>query len=205
MGKIGLALGGGAVLGAAHVGVLRAIEEHGLEVSYISGTSIGAFVGAFYAFGMAPDEIEKIALKLKWMDISRLSFSGNGLLSNKKLGELVVDHIGECSFEESKIPLSMIATDAASGDKVVLNEGSISDAVIGISIAKGLVLSIDPFLMAIAIGASASFLTPIGHQSNTLVMGPRGYRFGDYFRMGLPMSILVVVLSIPLILYFWPV
>ncbi len=78
-------------------------------------------------------------------------------------------------------------------------------APIGISIAKGLELSIDPFLMAIAIGASASFLTPIGHQSNTLVMGPGGYRFGDYFRMGLPMSILVVVLAIPLILYFWPV
>ncbi len=137
MGKIGLALGGGAVLGAAHIGVLRAIEEHNLEISYISGTSIGAFVGAFYAFGMPSIEIEKVALKLKWMDISGLSFSGSGLLSNKKLGELIVDHIGECNFEECKIPLSMIATDAASGDKVVLNDGSIAEAVMASTCIPG--------------------------------------------------------------------
>lgn len=78
-------------------------------------------------------------------------------------------------------------------------------APIGIGIAHGMDLSVDPFLMVIAIGASASFLTPIGHQSNTLVMGPGGYRFGDYFRMGLPMTILIMLLAIPLILYFWPV
>lgn len=78
-------------------------------------------------------------------------------------------------------------------------------APVGIGIARGMELSVDPFLMAIAIGASASFLTPIGHQSNTLVMGPGGYRFGDYFRMGMPVSILIVLLSIPLIMYFWPV
>lgn len=76
---------------------------------------------------------------------------------------------------------------------------------IGIGIANSLNLSIDPFLMAIAVGASASFLTPIGHQSNTLIMGPGGYRFGDYFRMGLPLSILIVIIAIPLILFFWPV
>jgi di/tricarboxylate transporter len=71
-------------------------------------------------------------------------------------------------------------------------------------IAHGMNYSPDPFLMTVAIGASASFLTPIGHQSNTLVMGPGGYRFGDYIRMGLPVSILVVLLAVPLILYFWP-
>jgi di/tricarboxylate transporter len=78
-------------------------------------------------------------------------------------------------------------------------------APIAIDVAKGMNLSIDPFLMTIAIGASASFLTPIGHQSNTLVMGPGGYQFGDYFRMGFPLSVLVVVIAVPLILYFWPV
>ncbi|MFP4555238.1 MAG: SLC13 family permease [Bacteroidales bacterium] len=77
-------------------------------------------------------------------------------------------------------------------------------APVGIAIAKGLEYSIDPFLMAIAIGASAAFLTPIGHQSNTLIMGPGGYKFGDYFRMGFPFSILVVIVSVPLIMYFWP-
>jgi len=77
-------------------------------------------------------------------------------------------------------------------------------APIGIAIAKGMGHSIDPFLMAIAVGASAAFLTPIGHQSNTLVMGPGGYKFADYFRMGLPISILVVAVTVPLIMYFWP-
>ncbi len=77
-------------------------------------------------------------------------------------------------------------------------------APIGISIATGLNASIDPFLMAIAVGGSCAFLTPIGHQSNTLVMGPGGYKFSDYWRMGLPLEILIVVTGVPLILYFWP-
>ncbi len=62
----------------------------------------------------------------------------------------------------------------------------------------------DPFLMAVAIGAACDFLTPIGHQSNTLVMGPGGYRFGDYWRLGLPLSLLVLILGVPLIALFWP-
>ena len=62
----------------------------------------------------------------------------------------------------------------------------------------------DPFLMATAIAASSAFLTPIGHQNNVLVMGPGGYRFGDYWRMGLPLQVLIIVLAVPLILIFWP-
>lgn len=77
-------------------------------------------------------------------------------------------------------------------------------APIGLGIAHGLGTSSDPFLMAIAVASSAAFLTPIGHQSNTLVMGPGGYMFKDYFRFGLPVSILVTVIGIPLIIYFWP-
>jgi di/tricarboxylate transporter len=77
-------------------------------------------------------------------------------------------------------------------------------APIAVSTAAALNVSLDPFLMAIAIGASSPFLTPIGHQSNTLVMGPGGYRFQDYWRMGLPLSLVVMVISIPLILRVWP-
>jgi di/tricarboxylate transporter len=76
-------------------------------------------------------------------------------------------------------------------------------APIGIGVARGMGVSIDPFLMAITIGASCAFLTPIGHQSNTLVMGPGGYQFGDYWRMGLLLEIIVLVVAIPLILIFW--
>ncbi len=77
-------------------------------------------------------------------------------------------------------------------------------APIGISLAEGLAVSADPFLIAIAIGASCAFLTPIGHQSNTLVMGPGGYKFGDYWRMGLLLEVVVLLVAVPLILVFWP-
>jgi di/tricarboxylate transporter len=77
-------------------------------------------------------------------------------------------------------------------------------APVALSIAGSMAISADPLLMTVAVGASCAFLTPIGHQSNTLVMGPGGYHFGDYWRMGLPLSILVVLIAIPLILVFWP-
>lgn len=77
-------------------------------------------------------------------------------------------------------------------------------APIGAGLAARLGLSVDPFLMAVAVGASCDFLTPIGHQSNTLVMGPAGYRFGDYWRLGLPLSLTVVAVSVPLIPLVWP-
>ena len=77
-------------------------------------------------------------------------------------------------------------------------------APIGLEIAQRLGLNPDPFLMAVAVAASCAFLTPIGHKNNTIVMGPGGYRFGDYWRMGLPLEIIVVAVSLPAILYFWP-
>jgi len=77
-------------------------------------------------------------------------------------------------------------------------------APIGMSIGQTLGLSLDPFLMTVAVGGSCAFLTPIGHQSNTIVMGPGGYKFSDYWRMGLPMDIIIVALGTPLIMYFWP-
>lgn len=77
-------------------------------------------------------------------------------------------------------------------------------APISVSVAGALGAAPDPFLMAVAVGASCAFLTPIGHQSNTLVMGPGGYRFGDYWRLGLPLEILIVILGVPLLLWVWP-
>jgi len=77
-------------------------------------------------------------------------------------------------------------------------------APIAITVSLGLGVSADPFLMAVAVGGSSAFLTPIGHQSNVLVMNAGGYRFGDYWRMGLPLEVLTVLVGIPLILTFWP-
>ena len=77
-------------------------------------------------------------------------------------------------------------------------------APISVQIAQRLDANTDTFLMAVAIGASCAFLTPIGHQNNTLIMGPGGYQFGDYWRMGLPLEILVVAIAVPVLLYAWP-
>ncbi|MEH6726642.1 MAG: SLC13 family permease, partial [Hyphomicrobiales bacterium] len=77
-------------------------------------------------------------------------------------------------------------------------------APIAVNIATALEVSPDPFLMAVAVAASCAFLTPIGHKNNTLIMGPGGYRFGDYWRMGLPLEIIVIVVSVPMILLVWP-
>ena len=77
-------------------------------------------------------------------------------------------------------------------------------APISVGIAIELGVSIDPFLMSVAIGASCAFLTPIGHQCNALILGPGGYKFGDYWRLGLPLEIIIVLLGTPLILYYWP-
>ena len=78
-------------------------------------------------------------------------------------------------------------------------------APIAASIAQALKLNVDPFLMTVAIAASCSFLTPVGHQNNTLVIGPGGYKFFDYIRMGLPLEIIVIAIALPLILWAWPI
>ncbi|WP_083005252.1 SLC13 family permease [Halomonas sp. GT] len=77
-------------------------------------------------------------------------------------------------------------------------------APIAASLASGFDVSLDPFLMIVAVSASCAFLTPIGHQSNTLVLGPGGYQFGDYWKLGLPLSLVVMVVAIPTILWVWP-
>jgi di/tricarboxylate transporter len=77
-------------------------------------------------------------------------------------------------------------------------------APIALDIAARLEVSPDPLLMAVAVAASCAFLTPIGHKNNTLILGPGGYRFGDYWRMGLPLEVLIVLAGLPMILLVWP-
>ncbi len=120
--------------------------------------------------------------------------------------ELIADAL--VSFTEGWAPwailtILMVVTMTLSD---VLNNTAtaIVAAPIGIQMAQTLGVSPDPFLMAVAVAASCAFLTPIGHKNNTLILGPGGYRFGDYWRMGLPLEIIVVAVSIPLILLFWP-
>ena len=77
-------------------------------------------------------------------------------------------------------------------------------APIGVSVANSIGASPDPFLMGVAVAASCAFLTPIGHKNNTIIMGPGNYRFGDYWRMGLMLEVLVIVVGVPMIALVWP-
>ncbi len=141
--KIGLALGGGAILGAAHIGVLKAFAEENIPVSAISGTSIGALVAALYAFDVSLDEIEKIAMDLDWLDISGFAFSRLGLLTNEKMGKKIKDVLGEVQFSDARIPLSVIATDVGRFEKVVLDSGDVARAVMASASVPGIFIPVE--------------------------------------------------------------
>jgi len=135
--KIGLALGGGAVLGAVHIGVLKALQEHAIEISYIAGTSIGSIISAFFAFGKDWQEIKEITDGINWWDVSAISLSNSGLLSNKKMQDLLEEHIGEVKLEDAEIPVAMVAADITTGEKVVLKEGRVDKAVMASTCIPG--------------------------------------------------------------------
>ena len=134
----GISLSGGAVYGAAHVGVLKAIEEKGIEINAIAGTSIGAFIGALYAFGMTSDEIRLAILDVDWLDISSVSLSQYGLLSNRKMGKFLEKHIGKARFEDARMKFDVVATDISNGEIVVLNSGSVIEAVVASASIPGI-------------------------------------------------------------------
>ncbi len=136
--KTGLALGGGAVLGAAHVGVLRAMKEYGIQVDAVAGTSIGAIVAALYAFDRDWKYIGEVARNMHWFDITSVSPSQYGLLNNQKTGEKICDLLGDVTFNETRIPLAIVTADISSGEKVVLRDGNVGDAVMASSCIPGL-------------------------------------------------------------------
>jgi NTE family protein len=138
MKKTALALGGGAVLGAAHVGVLRALTELDITVSMISGTSIGSFIGSLYAFGKSWQEIRDIVFDLDWLDMTSLALSQYGLLSNKKMGDIVCALLGDKNIEDALIPLSMVSTDIGTGKKVIFRKGDVAAAVMASSCIPGI-------------------------------------------------------------------
>jgi len=141
--KLGVALGGGAALGAAHVGVMKAFKELDIKPEFISGTSIGAFVAAHIAFGTPVEKLEEIALDLDWLDITGFKLSKLGLLSNERLGKRILDEIGKVRIEGSNIPLCMIATDISTGERVVLKEGPLYKAVMASTCLPGIFTPIE--------------------------------------------------------------
>lgn len=136
--KIGLALGGGAMLGAVHIGVLKAIEQKNIKINCIAGTSIGSLIAAFYAFGYSSSAIEDIVTDVGWLDISSISMTKMGLMSNNRLGKLVNSHLGNQKINQSKIPLAIIASNLITGRKVVLKDTQVMEAVMASTCIPGI-------------------------------------------------------------------
>src|SRR5215210_7498188 len=127
---IGLALSGGAARGMAHVGVLRALSENGIQIDCIAGTSAGSLVGGALASGMTLDEIEDFGRKLRWRDIGRVTMSRLGVQSNERLEQYMRARLPITKFEELPIPFAVVATDLKTGHAVVMQaEGDVPFAI----------------------------------------------------------------------------
>lgn len=128
--SVGLALGGGAAKGIAHIGVLRAFEEEGVRVSYLSGTSIGALVAAYYAFGKNTDEILAIGEQLSFKRMTSFSLlKRGGFFTTDAIQEMIVDDLGDVNIEDAHIPLAICTTDIETGEQVVIEKGNLAAAV----------------------------------------------------------------------------
>ena len=126
---IGIALGGGFARGIAHVGVLKVLEEEGIPVRMIAGTSVGALIGAAYCSGVTIAELEEVAYKVRFTTFARWTLSRYGFASNDRMVSFLTRTLKVQTFEELRIPLGVTATDFNTGEGTVFTSGSIIDPV----------------------------------------------------------------------------
>jgi len=132
MRKIGLALGGGAARGLAHIGVLEALDKEGIPVDMIAGTSAGAAIGALYAQGKPASQIKDLALNTGWKQLFSLvdlTLPRSGFIEGTRIKNQLKSIIGDIKFSDLRIPLACVATDIRSGEEVVINDGSVLEGV----------------------------------------------------------------------------
>jgi NTE family protein len=126
--RVGLALSGGTAKTIAHIGVFEALEDAGIEISCITGTSGGAILGALYASGFTVPELKALARGVRWKNLARLSFPRLGLLSNDTINRFLSDLLGKRTFDTLKIPTAVVATNLLTGERAILKEGSVAFA-----------------------------------------------------------------------------
>lgn len=130
---VGFALGSGGSRGVAHIGFLKAMEEHGIKPKYIAGCSMGSVVGAAYAAGLTPDQMLDAVRDLSPFDILQVTSIKSGLFNTKKMRKVLEKHIGDKQFSELKIPFACVAVDMVTQSVVEFKEGSVLDAVVASS------------------------------------------------------------------------
>jgi NTE family protein len=126
---IGVALGGGFARGMAHIGVLKVLEQEGIPVRIIAGTSVGALIGACYCSGLSIEELEKVARSVRFTTFARWTVSRFGFASNDRMVQFLNRTLKVKTFEELRIPLGITATDFNTGEGVVFHSGSMIDPV----------------------------------------------------------------------------
>ena len=136
--KIGLVLSGGGARGIAHLGVLKALVEKGIEISMISGCSAGSIVGAMFAAGYSPDHIYELVISTNTLRAMRPSWSRGGLLHMNRAEEVYLQYIPHNSFEKLKIPLTVNATDLYAGETVYFSKGELLKPVMASCSIPGL-------------------------------------------------------------------
>lgn len=127
--KVGLALGSGAARGAAHVGVIKLLEQENIPIDIIAGTSVGAFIGALYAGGQPVSAFEKVLPTVRWRQLVNLAMPPQALVSNHPMARFVEKYIGPVNFEDLSIPFAAVAADAVTGEAHIFNKGRVSHAV----------------------------------------------------------------------------
>ena len=140
--KIGLALGSGGARGYAHLGVIKILQENNVPIDYISGTSIGAIVAGYYALNLDIKELEKVGVDFSAVDIWKklidLNNPKQSIIKGKKIRKFLEQFLGNKRFKDTKIPLTIGATDIETGKLVVFDKGKIIDAVIASSTLPGI-------------------------------------------------------------------
>jgi NTE family protein len=127
--KLGLALGGGFARGIAHVGVLKVLEEEGIPVDYVAGTSVGAIIGAAYCGGMTAAELADMAKTLRFADFARLTLSRYGFYNSDRMVRFFERVLKQHTFEDLKIPLAITATEFRTGEAAVFTKGPLVDPI----------------------------------------------------------------------------
>ncbi len=127
---LGLALGSGGSRGVAHIGFLRGLEEVGVKPDFITGTSMGAVVGAGYAAGLTVEEMKEAVFSLRLLDLITFTGRRGGVSGTKKIRELLIKYIGDITFDDLKIPFRCYAVDMISQKLIEFSKGSVVDAVV---------------------------------------------------------------------------
>ena len=141
--KVGLALGGGFARGIAHIGVLRVLEEHDVQIDFIAGTSVGALIAATYASGTSLDEMERHGGDTRFRDFGRWTLSRMGMASNERIEHFLQKFTTARYFHEMKVPLSIVATDLITGNSVHFTDGEIGPALRASCAYPGLFLPVE--------------------------------------------------------------